>query len=99
MICRYWRGLVRFEGEDAYIEHLHSRTFPQLQQIPGFLGVSLMKRKLNAGVEFVVQTRWESLAAIAAFAGEDTEQAVVPDEALRLMVECDPRARHYEVVV
>jgi heme-degrading monooxygenase HmoA len=99
MICRYWRGLVRPECPEAYIEHLRVRTFPQLAGIPGFQGVSLMKRKLAAGVEFVVQTRWASLEAIVAFAGEDAEVAVVPEEARRLMVEYDSRARHYEVVL
>jgi heme-degrading monooxygenase HmoA len=99
MICRYWRGLVRPESPEAYIEHLQARTFPQLARIPGFRGASLMKRQLAAGVEFIVQTRWESLEAIVAFAGADPEAAVVPEEARRLMVEYDERARHYEVVV
>ena len=98
MICRYWRGLVRPESPDAYIEHLRARTFPQLARIPGFQGVSLMKRTLAVGVEFIVQTRWESLEAIVACAGEDAEVAAVPEEARRLMVEYDARARHYEVV-
>ena len=99
MICRYWRGLVRPESPDAYIEHLRAHTFPQLARIPGFQGASLMKRKLATGVEFIVQTRWDSLDAIVAFAGDDPEAAVVPEEARRLMVEYDVRARHYEVVV
>lgn len=99
MICRYWRGLVRPECPEAYIEHLRSQTFPQLARIKGFQGASLMKRALPAGVEFVVQTRWDSLEAITAFAGEDAEVAVVPEDARRLMVEYDARARHYEVVV
>lgn len=99
MICRYWRGLVRLDYPDAYVEHLRSKTFPHLARIPGFRGASLMKRELPDGVEFVVQTQWDSLDAIEAFAGEDAEVAVVPEEARRLMVEYDARARHYEVVV
>lgn len=99
MICRYWRGLVRPDSSDTYIEHLRGHTFPQLARIPGFQGASLMKRKLAVGVEFVVQTRWDSLDAIVAFAGQDAEVAVVPEEARRLMVEYDSRARHYEVVI
>ena len=99
MICRHWRGLVRPDCPDAYIEHLRSQTFPHLADIPGFRGVSLMKRKVSGGVEFVVQTRWDSLDAIVAFAGQDAEVAVVPEEARRLMVEYDARARHYEIVL
>jgi heme-degrading monooxygenase HmoA len=99
MICRYWRGLVRSDCADVYVEHLRSQTFPQLARIAGFRGVSLLRRKLPAGVEFVVETRWDSLDAIVAFAGRDAEVAVVPDAARRLMVEYDLRARHYEVVL
>lgn len=98
MICRYWRGLVRLDCPDVYVEHLRSHTFPHLAGIAGFRGASLMKRELPDGVEFVVQTQWDSLDAIEAFAGEDAEVAVVPEEARRLMVEYDARARHYEVV-
>jgi heme-degrading monooxygenase HmoA len=98
MICRYWRGVVRPDCAGAYVEHLHGRTFPQLGRIPGFRGVSLMQRTVSRGVEFVVQTKWISLEAIVAFAGQDAEVAVVPEEARQLMVEYDDRARHYEVV-
>jgi heme-degrading monooxygenase HmoA len=82
MICRYWRGLVKPDCPDAYIEHLRTRTFPHLERIPGFHGASLMKRELPTGVEFIVQTRWDSLDAIVAFAGEDAEVAVVPEVVL-----------------
>jgi len=99
MICRYWSGLVRLDCPDVYVEHLRSQTFPSLARMPGFRGASLMKRELPDGVEFVVQTQWDSLDAIEAFAGDDAEVAVVPEEARRLMVEYDARARHYEVVV
>jgi heme-degrading monooxygenase HmoA len=49
-------------------------------------------------VEFVIVTRWDSLAAIAAFAGGDAEAAVVPAAVAALMLEYDARARHYEVI-
>src|SRR5690242_19077167 len=99
MICRHWRGLVKPDCPDAYIEHLQAKTFPQLARIPGFRGASLMRRTLATGVEFIVQTRWDSRETIVAFAGQDAEAAVVPEEARRLMVEYDDRARHYEIVL
>jgi heme-degrading monooxygenase HmoA len=99
MICRYWRGLVRPDCADAYVEHLRSRTLPQLARIPGFLGSSVLRRDCPPGVEFVVLTLWESLEAIVAFAGRDAEVAVVPEEARRMMLEHDARARHYEEVL
>ena len=51
-----------------------------------------------AGIEFVVVTRWDSMDALAKFAGRDPEAAVVPAKAADMMIEFDRRARHYEVI-
>ena len=99
MISRHWTGLAKPPHADEYVQHLHSETFPALARIPGFIDVSLMRRRLPHGVEFVVMTRWESLQAIQQFAGGDAETAVVPENVKRWMIGYDRRARHYEVVV
>ncbi|MBS0373742.1 MAG: antibiotic biosynthesis monooxygenase [Proteobacteria bacterium] len=99
MICRRWRGLVKPDCPAPYLEHLRSKTFPQLGRLPGYRGASVLRRTLTSGVEFIVETRWDSLEAIVAFAGPDAEVAVVPEEARRWMLEYDERARHYEVVL
>jgi heme-degrading monooxygenase HmoA len=98
MIARHWRGLARREFADAYVEHLHSETFPQLVQLPGFHDASLLRRDVEQGVEFLVVTVWQSLHSIRSFAGNDAESAVVPVKVQQMMVEYDRRARHYEVV-
>jgi len=98
MIARHWRGVAKREFADAYVEHLHSETFPQLVQLPGFHDASLLRRDVEQGVEFLVVTVWKSLDAIRSFAGNDPESAVVPMKVQQLMIEYDRRARHYEVV-
>ena len=98
MIARHWRGLARREFADAYVEHLHSETFPQLVQLPGFHDASLLRRDVEQGVEFLVVTVWKSLDSIRSFAGNDAESAVVPVKVQQMMVEYDRRARHYEIV-
>jgi heme-degrading monooxygenase HmoA len=98
MIARHWRGLAQTDCADAYVEHLRTETFPGLVRIPGFVGVSLLRRKEPRGVEFLVITQWESLDSIARFSGSDPELAVVPEYVATLMVEYDSRARHYEVI-
>jgi heme-degrading monooxygenase HmoA len=98
MIARHWRGLVKRERADAYVEHLQSKTLPQLVQLAGFHDARVLRRDLPQGVEFLVVTIWESLDAIRAFAGNDVERAVVPPEARDMMIEYDRAARHYEVV-
>ncbi len=80
-----------------YIRHLRSETFPALQRIPGFVDASILSRQLPDGIEFLVVTRWHSLEAIARFAGPDPEVAVVPDSVVKMMIEFDQRARHFEV--
>ena len=98
MIARHWRGVAKREFADAYVEHLHSETFPQLVQLPGFHDASLLRRDVEQGVEFLVVTVWKSLDAIRSFAGNDPESAVVPAKVQQMMIEYDRRPRHYEVV-
>jgi len=98
MIARHWRGIAKREFADAYVEHLHSETFPQLVQLPGFHDASILRRDVEQGVEFLVVTVWKSLDAIRSFAGNDPHSAVVPAKVQQMMVEYDRRARHYEVV-
>lgn len=98
MIARYWRGLVKRERADAYVEHLQSDTLPQLVQLAGFQDAKILRRDLPQGVEFLVVTFWESLDSIRAFAGNDIESAVVPPKARDMMIEYDRKSRHFEVV-
>src|SRR5258707_10754424 len=98
MISRQWRGLARREQASDYEQHLREETFPALRKIDGFVDASILKRDVDAGVEFLVVTRWTSMNAIAKFAGSDVEAAVVPDVVRPMMIEYDRRVRHYEVV-
>ena len=98
MISRQWRGLAHANQAQNYVKHLRLETFPVLQKMPGFVDASILSRPLGAGVEFLIVTRWESPEAIARFAGSDPEAAVVPPAAAAMMIEYDPRARHFDVV-
>lgn len=98
MIWRHWRGLALPAFERTYVEYLRANTLPHLESLAGFCGASVIKRALPEGIEFIVITRWASKAHIEAFAGQDAEVAVVPDEVRRMMREFDSRARHYEEV-
>jgi heme-degrading monooxygenase HmoA len=98
MISRQWRGLAHANQAQNYVKHLRTETFPALRKTPGFVDASILSRPIAGGVEFLVVTRWESLDAIAKFAGVDPEVAVVPAKAAAMMIEYDPRASHFEVV-
>jgi heme-degrading monooxygenase HmoA len=98
MISRQWRGLAHSNRAKDYVEHLRRETFPALQKIPGFVDASILSRPFGAGTEFVIVTRWDSMDALAKFAGRDPEAAVVPANAAAMMIEYDRRARHYEII-
>ncbi len=98
MISRHWRGLAKIDAAAAYENHLRTETLPALRRISGFIDAVILRRVLPNGIEFLVVTRWESIAAIESFAGVDIEAAVVPESVRAMMVEYDQRVRHYEVV-
>ena len=98
MISRHWRGLAQPDRATEYEAHLRNDTFPALKRIPGFVDASILKRAVENGVEFLVISRWRSLEAIAQFAGDDVETAVVPANVQSMMIEYDERARHYETI-
>jgi heme-degrading monooxygenase HmoA len=98
VISRQWRGLAHASRASDYERHLREDTFPQLRRIPGFVDASILRRNLDPGVEFLVVTRWASMAAIREFAGNNAAGAVVPPEVRAMMIEYDKAVRHYEIV-
>src|SRR5215471_13606472 len=98
VVSRQWCGLARSSEAAAYEEHLRGNTFPALKSIPGFVDASILRRRVERGVEFVIVTRWASMEAIERFAGSDVEAAVVPVEVEAMMLEYDRRVKHFEVV-
>jgi len=98
VISRQWRGLAQPDQAQSYVKHLRTETFPALRKLPGFVSASILSRRLGNGVEFLIVTEWESLDAIARFAGPDLEAAVVPAKAAAMLIEYDRRARHFKVI-
>ena len=86
MISRHSRGLAKSTHADEYVEHLRTETFPQLSNIPGFVNASILKRKVQEGVEFLIVTNWESIKAIEQFSGREPETAVVPEKVRKMMM-------------
>jgi len=99
VIARVWRGIAAPETAHDYLEHLEHTIFPELAQIDGYKGASVLRRDSAAGVEFTVQTLWESMDAIHQFAGDQVEAAVVAPAAQLLFRSYDRTVTHYEVVL
>jgi heme-degrading monooxygenase HmoA len=99
MIARVWHGSTRPADAERYVSHLQQNVFPALRTIDGFRGVQLLRRARGDRVDFIVTTMWESVEAIARFAGTDPEMAVVAPEAQAILTSYDRRAAHYDIVL
>ena len=99
MIARFWTAKTSQAQAPVYADHLKNHVLAALSGIDGYAGAKLLKRETDDGVEMIVITFWRSLDAIRKFAGDDTERAVVSDEIAPLLLYCDQRVRHYDVVV
>jgi heme-degrading monooxygenase HmoA len=96
MITRVWRGWTAAENADAYARFLLTELFPSMADIPGFRGAEVLRRPDGEEVAFVTVTRFESLDAIRAFAGEAYERPALEPQALALLARYDERAQHYD---
>ena len=99
MVTRIWHGWTTHANADAYEALLRSEILPGIHRVQDCLGATLLRRDGGDDVEFVTLTRFESLDAVRAFAGEEYERAVVPEEARALLARFDARSAHYETLV
>lgn len=98
MILRIWKGWAALERPDDYPHHFREIVLPELRAIAGFAGAELLKRIEHDRILFTVVTRWESMDAVRAFAGEDLETAVVHDAAAAVLLGFDTMVEHHELI-
>lgn len=100
MIVRSWSARIDGSKVSQYLTHLDHSVKPALAALSGFLGTTVLERRLGNSTlrEVVVQTRWESLDAIHAFAGDDISVAVVEPAAAALFADYDRHVLHYDVI-
>lgn len=98
MIERVWSARTTRDGAVKYADHFRRVVVPELTALVGYRGARLLERELDGGIEVVVVTRWHSLDAIRAFAGEELDRAVVHADAAALLSDFDRKVRHYGVV-
>lgn len=99
MIVRFWRARATREGSAAYRQHFATHVRPELLGLDGFLGALVLEREDADAVEITVETRWASLAAIRAFAGDEPERAVVEPGARAVLESFEERVLHYVVAL
>ena len=98
MIMRTWRGAVKNDEADRYLEHQSRTGIRGYRETPGNLGALVLRRPANGLVEVTTVSFWTSMEAIKAFAGEDPARARFYPGDDELLVDRDMHADHYEIV-
>ncbi|MEV1130166.1 hypothetical protein [Agromyces sp. NPDC049794] len=97
-VVRMWRGVVRTDDRQSYVEYIEHTGMREYRQTPGNQEAWMLSRDLGDGrTEIVTLSRWESLAAIVGFAGDDIERAVFYPEDDEFLIERDLSVRHYRL--
>jgi|SRR5581483_1031372 len=97
MIARIWRARATPDRAPAYDAYFARVVVPELEVVPGFERATVLHAARGDTVEITVMTWWTSLGAIEAFAGDRVTDAVVHDEAARLLIDFDRVVTHQEV--
>ncbi len=99
MISRIWHGWTTHQNADKYEALLKEEIFVGIQNrhIPGFKGIQLLRRQVNDETEFITIMTFDSIESVREFAGQDYEQAVVPEKARAILSRFDQRSQHYEI--
>jgi heme-degrading monooxygenase HmoA len=99
MIARWWHGAVPSRKADSYREYLLETGVADYRATPGNRGVYLLRRKEGDTAHFVLLTLWDSVDSIRAFAGPEAERARYYPEDEQYLLELEPKAEHYEVLI
>ena len=101
MISRIWKGITTKANAEAYEELLINTIFPEIKtkNIKGFTDISLLRRKMEENVEFVTIMKFSDMNSVKDFAGKDYAKSYVPDDALKLLLDYDKEAKHYNLII
>jgi hypothetical protein len=99
-VVRVWQAYGSADGVQRYCnEYFAPVLLPRLRARPGFRGARLLIRSLGAQTQLVVETEWDSMQAVMAFAGEESERAVVEPIVSELLTHFDDTVTHYTLVL
>ena len=97
MIARMWHGKTLAAKADEYLAFLQYRALPDYRGTPGNLSAYSLRRADGDITHFTTVTHWESLQAIAAFAGADISRAKYYTEDSSYLLEFEPTVQHSEL--
>ncbi|MDX1314215.1 MAG: antibiotic biosynthesis monooxygenase [Eudoraea sp.] len=98
-IIRTWSGWTSHELAPAYQRFLVDEVFPDVKKkgVEGLEKVSISTRAGTDEVQFFLVLQFSSLDAVKKFAGEDYQNAYIPEKAKQLLTRYDKTAEHFEL--
>jgi heme-degrading monooxygenase HmoA len=97
VIVRTWRGWTRPEDTDAYADYILHTGIVEYKKTPGNRGAYLISRRDGDRTEFLTISFWDNRESIAAFAGDDIDQAVFYPEDDRYLIDRETTVNHFTV--
>jgi hypothetical protein len=98
MIVRTWRARALLSRPDDYVRHFRTNLVAELRSVDGFLDATLVRQVRPDDIEFLVISRWRSLAAIRGLAGDAIGRAIVEPGAIAALESYGEFVEHYEVI-
>jgi len=98
VIARMWRGWVRTEQAEEYVDIVERTGMTGYRDTAGNQGAQILTRDLGDGrTEIITLSWWSALADIRAFAGDDIEVARYYPEDDPYLLDREPNVSHFEV--
>lgn len=97
-IIRTWRGWTTLENAPIYEDMLINEVFSTVKKngVKGLEKVSISTQTHKDEVEFFLILKFDSLASVKIFAGENYKKAYIPENAKRVLLRYEETAQHYE---
>jgi heme-degrading monooxygenase HmoA len=97
MIARIWHGATPTARAEEYLHYLEAVGLPGYQGIDGFRGAQILTRTEGMATHFLVVSHWDSMDAVARFAGDPVDQAHYYPRDPEFLLELEPKVVHYVV--
>lgn len=97
MIARIWRGETRTEDAAAYARVLERTGLRDVRATSGNTGAWVLRHDEGGRTTFVLFTLWDSVEAIAAFAGTPIERARHYPQDADYLLDVRRDVEHFEV--
>ncbi|MDX5481167.1 MAG: DinB family protein [Hymenobacteraceae bacterium] len=96
MITRTWHGRTKAADAEIFFRYLNKVAVEDYRNTAGNLGVQIRRATEGDVTHFWVDSQWDSVDSIKAFAGEEYGQAKYYDESSRFLLELEPTVTHCE---